>query len=381
MQAAEINNPFRQLGPETNPQNPLLDLNRQLDPEANLKTNPPNPLLDLNRQLDPATNPQNPLLDLNLDPTTNPQNQLYRGSDLNKNRKVGQDLAAKGEPSFRVLEASEIPETAKGAAALIQKYAKSPDSTICWDESSKTLVLCISGKAAYKSLFRWPWFLGSKLYKEQYRNSDTVSESLHSLIKNLRKDNYHAQLLFDLSSEEPPSKPNFISITDSFYYAAASSPELANKYKHYYTIDKTLSRKKGSNLSDNCSKAVAALLSGLNHKKASNAAVIIPWEIGSVTGFETQVLKNYRIPLQNQKGNWSFVDGAITIVGDGGTVDPALAELHLRTLTHAGPKALATGVSDKALIQEATEHNRQQIQNINLNNGPSAKKNQTEPAL
>lgn|GEM_PF-6410369 len=288
----------------------------------------------------------------------------------------GTALAASTEAQFNSLNKSENPKI----QAILERYnIDGKLNTAALSKDGANLVLAISGKTAAAKLFSNSWFsgansLGLKWYKQLYDPAanpslEFKSDSPDDLIKSLKSDHYHAQVLFKRNADGSFSidEPSFISISDSYWFAAEHAKlgnEVQQRYRHYYTIDKTVANPSEKDLLA-CTKTIAEAFFTLLPK--SNG-LIVPFALGNnLNGVYARNL-SWRFPLftkdnkwQEQQGEVSFLRPAQRAAQD---IDPVIARLDMQTRISSGTKMLAGYEENKAMVEKCIAANEQQLQQL-----------------
>ncbi len=259
----------------------------------------------------------------------------------------------------------------------------------------KTLVLTLTGKVAAKRFFNNSWLsrvfgggskLAAKWYREQWdpkqnKNLEYQSESLEDLVGNLRKDHYYAQVLFkrdEKTGRFNTKEPNFISITDSLFFAAKSGKlgeAMRNKFRHHYTIDKTISNPKDKRLIENTQDVVEALITAMSAEKPT---IIVPFKIEPQGQMHSASIA-WDYPLLRADGKWEIKNGPYSFVSfarpqelASNPIDEEVAALHAHTLTFSGPNPMDKSETNKNLVDTVALANQMKLREYNLRPGSVA---------
>ncbi len=285
----------------------------------------------------------------------------------------GTNLARNTELKFSSLTKSEEASVQK---ILEHHKIDGKLNTAVLSKDSNQLVLAISGKTAAAKLFKNSWFSnansqGLNWYKQLYDpNTNSIleykSDSPSDLIDSLKANHYHAQVLFkrDANGNYDLKNPSFISISDSYWFAAEHAKlgkDVQQRYRHYYTIDKTVPNPAEKDLVG-CTRSVAEAFFTLLPK--SNG-LIVPFALtNDLNGVYAREL-NWHFPLYARDGKWieqrgkvSFLRPAQRAAQD---IDPVIAKLDMQTRISSGAKMLNGYEQNKALVDNCIAANAREL--------------------
>ncbi len=327
------------------------------------------------------TTESQPITAINNPFTTN-FNPIYRAEAT--------DLAQTTEAKFSPISKSDDPNLQK----IIEYYnADGKSNTAVISKDGNSLVVALNGNDAAKKLFSNSWLKnlwckltrspnpsqGLEWYKKYYDPKtnpelEYKSDEPKRLLSSLKKGYYHAQVLFKRNPTTgifDIKSPNFISISDSYWYAAQHCKlgELTNatkeqrqrvqqQYRHYYTIDKTVANPADPDLMGNTALIAEAFFTAL----PKSNGLIVPFSLkNNLAGVHSSQL-NWRFPLFDKNDNWQMQTGQVSFLKPASRanqdISPVIAELDMQTRISSGIDMNTGHDKHKQLIDDCINHNR-----------------------
>ncbi len=292
-------------------------------------------------------------------------------------------LARNTELNFTTITSSPEPAIQK----IIQHYkTDGKPNTAVLSKDGNSLVVAITGQDAAAKLFNDSWFskIWAKLrsapnpglvmewYKNYYDPKtnprlDYKSDDPSDLVKSLKANFYHSQILF---KRDPATgvfdikNPSFVSISDSYWFAAEHAKlgkDVQNRYRHYYTIDKTVANPNDKELMANTATIAESFFTAL----PKTNGLIVPFALKDLPN--SRVL-DWHFPLYTKDNKWVEEKGQVSFIRPAARttqdIDPVIAKLDMQTRISSGDKLMPGYQEHKAIVDRCIEQNAIALSNI-----------------